>query len=151
MRNLPIFIVFPLLLSLCLSLSAQRTATWQGGKPGRATEWTCAANWKEGRVPDEFTQVIIPTRTSHYPVIQNTAVLIDALLMEGGTTLTIKEGAMLIVLCETNIFDGVTILGQIRNDGILQIQGEAGADTASLLLVKGSGVLLYSDTLSLKY
>jgi hypothetical protein len=151
MRNLPIFILTPLLLCLCLSLSAQRTATWQGGKPGRATEWTCAANWKEGRVPDEFTQVIIPTRAAHSPIIQNTAALIDALLMEGGTTLTIKDGAMLTVLCETGIFDGVTLLGQIRNDGILQIQGEAGANTALLLSVKGSGVLLNADTLSLKY
>ena len=43
MSNLPIFIFTPLLLCLCLSLSAQRTATWQGGKPGRATDWSCAA------------------------------------------------------------------------------------------------------------
>lgn len=151
MRNLIIFIVTPLLLSCCLCLSAQRTATWQGGKPGRATEWNCAANWEEGRVPDEFTQVIIPTRAGHYPVIQNTDALIDALLMEGGTTLTIKDGALLTVLCETGIFGGVTILGEIRNDGIFRIQGEAGADSALLLLTKGRGLLLNADTLALKH
>jgi len=149
MRNLPIFIATSLLLSLCLSLSAQRTATWQGGKPGQPTEWTCAANWKEGRVPDEFTQVIIPTRTGHYPIVQNTAALIDALLVEGGATLTIKDGAMLTVLCETGIFDGVTLLGQIRNDGILQIQGETGTNTSLVLSMKGSGVLMNADTLNL--
>lgn len=61
-----------LFLSLSLALTAQSTAVWQGGKPGQPTNWNCADNWSEGRVPDEFTQVIIPHGAHFYPVIKYT-------------------------------------------------------------------------------
>lgn len=147
--------IFSIILALSLgasfSLSAQYTAVWQGGKPGRPSDWNCAANWKEGRVPNEFTQVIIPASTRYYPVIQHDAAPIDALLMEGGTTLTIHNGAMLTVLCETGIFDGVIILGHIKNDGVLRIQSKAGIDTALFLSMKGSGMLVHADMLAQKH
>ena len=131
-----------LILIFSFSLSAQTTATWQGGKPGRSTDWNCPANWSEGRVPDEFTQVIIPTGANYYPVIQSASAPIDALLMEGGATLTIQDGANLTILCETGIFDGVTVLGQIRNDGTLDIGEAAEVNTAFLQRVKGNGIVI---------
>jgi len=149
MKTSIIFILLYLVFSF--SLSAQTTATWQGGKPGRTTDWNCAANWSNGRIPDEFTQVIIPSYVSYYPVIQHTAAPIDALLLEDGTLLTIQDGAKLTILCETGIFDGVIVLGQIRNNGILDIGENAVMDAAFLQQVKGNGIVIRasasSDTL----
>lgn len=139
-------IIITLILSFSFSLSAQTTATWQGGKPGRTTDWNCPANWSEGRVPNEFTQVIIPSGVHYYPVIQYAPTPIDALLMEGGTSLTIQEDATLTILCETGIFDGVTVLGQIWNDGTLDIGEAAGVDTDFLQRVKGNGIVIRSST-----
>lgn len=130
-----------LTLSFSFSLSAQISATWQGGKPGRATDWNCPANWSEDRVPDEFTQVIIPSGANYYPVIQYTPAPIDALLMESGTTLTIQDGANLTILCETGIFDGVTILGHIENNGTLEISEAVNVGIALLKQVQGNGIV----------
>lgn len=135
-------IIITLILSFSFSLSAQTTATWQGGKPGRVTDWNCPANWSEGRVPDEFTQVIIPFGANYYPVIQYASARIDAVLMEGGTSLTIQDGAKLTILCETGIFDGVTVLGEIRNDGILDIGEAAEVNIDFLQRVKGNGIVI---------
>ena len=62
---------------LCLSsffltlttISAQTTATWIGGTPGKPNDWNTPYNWSEGRVPDENAQVIIPSDRQYYPVI----------------------------------------------------------------------------------
>lgn len=110
MKATTISITLILFLGFSLNLTAQTTAVWQGGKPGRTTDWNCPANWSEGRVPDEFTQVIIPAGVTYYPVIRYAPAPIDALLMEAGARLTIQGGARLAILCETGIFAGVTIL-----------------------------------------
>jgi len=133
-----------LILSFSFSLSAQTTATWQGGKPGRTTDWNCPANWSKGRVPDEFTQVIIPFGVHYYPIIQSAPAPIDALLVEGGASLTIREGAKLTIFCETGIFEGVTVLGKIWNDGTLNIHEVTEVNTAFLQRVKGSGIVIRS-------
>ena len=135
---------FSIILTLILSfsLSAQTSATWQGGKPGRTTDWNCPSNWSGGRVPDEFTQVIIPTGKQFYPVIQYISTSIDALLMESGSTLDIFEGASLLILGETGRFDCSIVFGQIRNDGTLEIGESVTMDTALLQHVQGNGILI---------
>ncbi len=135
-------IVITLVLSFSFSLSAQTTTTWQGGKPGRSTDWNCPSNWSGGRVPDEFTQVIIPTGKQFYPIIKSASTSIDALLMESGSTLAIREGARLTILGETGRFDGFTIFGQIRNDGTLEIGEAVNEDTAFLKQVRGNGIVI---------
>ena len=131
-----------LILSFSFSLSAQTSATWKGGKPGRTTDWNCPDNWTQGRVPDEFTQVIIPFGANYYPVIQSAPAPIDALLIEGGASLTIQNGAKLTILCETDIFNGITVLGQIWNDGTLNIGEPVQQNTAFLKHVNGNGIVI---------
>ncbi len=87
-----------------VSLNAQKTATWKGGTPGRVSDWNCATNWKEGRVPDEFSDVFIPdvsTTTFNYPVIKNGAVEIASLQCAPAAKLTLLNHAEIIVLDTT--------------------------------------------------
>ncbi len=146
MKNLTLSIatILTLIIGLSISLSAQTTATWQGGKPGRTTEWNCAANWSEGRVPDEFTQVIIPAGAAYYPVLKNEATPIDALLMEGNTALTLENGAILTVLGETGRFDGITVLGKITNNGTLVIENASPTNIAFMRQIQGVGSVVNS-------
>jgi len=109
------------LLSNLIPSNAQITATWKGNKPGQATEWNCAANWVEGRVPNEFSQVVIPAGAAFYPVIKDGVEPVDALLIESGATLTLQQGGRLTILNETGCFGGVSVLGTIKNNGILEI------------------------------
>lgn len=152
MKALAFSVIIVLTCIFSFTLAAQTTATWKGGKPGHATDWNCPANWSKGHVPNEFTQVIIPAGANYYPVIQYTPAPIDALLMECGATLSIQEDATLTILCETGIFDGVTVLGQIRNDGILEIGESAELNKALLQRLMGKGIVLRpsasSDTLA---
>lgn len=134
------------ILTINLPLFAQTTATWQGGKPGRTTDWNCAANWREGRAPDEFSQVIIPTGVIHYPVLKDEVETIDALLVEGGAELTLKKNASLIILGETGRYDGLTLLGNIRNDGKLECCRLQQFNTAMLERIKGGGCLAMPDS-----
>lgn len=83
-----------------VSLSAQRTATWKGGTPGKISDWNCPTNWKEGRVPDEFSNVVIPdvsTSTFSYPII-NSEVEIFSLICDAPARLKILDGGGLTVL-----------------------------------------------------
>jgi hypothetical protein len=128
-------------LGFSFSLTAQ-TTVWQGGKPGRTNDWNCPANWSAGRVPDEFTQVIIPKGANCYPIIHYAATPIDALLMEAGAKLTIHGGARLTILGETGIFDGVTALGLIENNGTLEIGETVNGSNALLKHVQGNGIVV---------
>lgn len=141
MKNLTFRIatILTLAIGLNTSLSAQSIATWQGGKPGRTTDWNCAANWQEGRIPDEFTQVIIPLGADYYPVIKNEVEPIDALLMEGGASLTLQAGSALIILGETGSFDGITVFGKIINNGRLEIVNVSSPNVAFMQQIEGVG------------
>jgi len=82
-------------------LFAQKMATWKGGTPGRASDWACAANWKEGRVPNEFSRVVIPvvtTSTFSNPVLANGELEIWSLEIHSGASLYIGKNARLFVL-----------------------------------------------------
>lgn len=142
MKTTTISIALILFLGFSFTLTAQTTAVWQGGKPGRTTDWNCPANWSEGRVPDEFTQVIIPTGSNYYPVINYAPTPIDALLMEAGARLTIQGGARLSILGETGIFNGVTALGLIENNGTLEIGEAVSGSVAFLKQVQGKGIVI---------
>lgn len=119
--------LFPAALQLCLfyyglSLNAQTTATWKGNKPGQPTAWDCAANWREGRVPNAFSQVVIPAGVAAYPVIKDAIGPIDALLVESGASLTLQQNGFLCILNETGRFDGMLVLGAIYNNGFIEVQ-----------------------------
>lgn len=141
MKNLtlPIATILTLVISLSSSLSAQTTATWVGGKPGRPADWNCAANWSEGKTPDEFAQVIIPAGAQYFPVIQNEVAPIDALLVESGCTLTLQNGAVLTILGETGRFDGISLFGFINNSGLLEIENVPSMSVAFMNQIKGMG------------
>ena len=103
MKNAVFFFatVMTLLFASSTSLCAQKTATWKGGTPGRPNEWKCSTNWKEGRVPDEFSRVLIPdvsSSTFHYPVLHEGEVEVWSLQILSGATLRIGKHANLILL-----------------------------------------------------
>ncbi|MBC7778374.1 MAG: hypothetical protein H7246_23280 [Phycisphaerae bacterium] len=101
MKNASIFFAATLIfLFVSQSMSAQKTATWKGGTPGRSTDWNCPTNWKEGRVPDAFSNVVIPdvsTSTFSYPIIGD-EVEIQSLQCAPSARLTVLAKASLVVL-----------------------------------------------------
>lgn len=132
-------IILAAAISFSISMTAQTTATWLGGKPGRPTDWNCAANWKEGKTPNEFAQVIIPADAEYYPVIKDEIAPIDALLVEGGSSLTIQNGSMLTVLGETGRFDGITLFGKVFNNGLLEVENVPSMSVAFMQQIQGLG------------
>ena len=121
------------LVIICITSNfsnAQTTSTWQGGQPGRSTDWNCSANWREGRVPDEFSLVVIPADRAYYPEVKSEVMSIDALIVENGATLTLKSGADLSILNETGRVDGLLVKGTILNDGILEVNNYEEVDLA---------------------
>lgn len=83
------------------NLSAQKIATWKGGQPGQPTEWTCAKNWLENRVPNEFSAVVIPdcsTTTLSNPILKKGEVEIYSLEIHSGAKLSIGKNARLIAI-----------------------------------------------------
>lgn len=51
----------------------QKSTTWRGGTPGHEKEWNCNKNWSSGKVPDTFSDVVIPDCSSignFYPIIK---------------------------------------------------------------------------------
>lgn len=102
-----------------VSLHAQKATTWKGGTPGRGTDWTCAANWKEGRVPNEFSDVLIPdvsSTTGFLPVIRTEVASVNSLTILSGGHLRIEMAGRLEVFGAVEIFGS----GSIRNTGSLQ-------------------------------
>jgi len=79
----------------------QKTYIWKGGKPGRANDWNCPANWSTYRVPDEFADVIIPltaSGTQVYPVIKTPGCEVNSLTIKCGARVTIEEKGSLTIL-----------------------------------------------------
>lgn len=100
MRNTLFFSCFIALFLAAFTANAQKIATWKGGAPGHATDWNYPANWEEGRVPNEFSWVIIPdvsTSTFSNPVLNDGAVEVWSLQIFSGATLHIGRAARLMV------------------------------------------------------
>lgn len=125
-----------------LSLFSQTIATWKGGKPGRTSDWACADNWKEGKVPNEFSLVVIPSDRLYYPRINNRDAVIDALFLENNTALEIREGASLTILGDTGRVDGVMLFGNILNNGILDLQHFDQPQPLLREKIRGTGALI---------
>lgn len=103
-----------------ISLYAQKAATWKGGAPGRSNDWACASNWKEGRVPDEFSDVLIPdisTAGGFQPIVRHTAGGVNSLTILPGARLRIEAGGSL------DVFESLEIIanGSILNYGHLNM------------------------------
>jgi hypothetical protein len=96
------FIALIALFSLIsLNIKAQKTTIWKGGTPGKPTEWYCPTNWKEGRLPDEFSHVIIPdvsTSTFSYPRIKNATIVVASVQCMPGAKLELGRNAWLVEL-----------------------------------------------------
>lgn len=93
--------VITLMFGFSASICAQKIATWKGGTPGKPNEWNCPGNWKEGRVPNELSQVLIPdasTGTFYNPVLNEGGVEIWSLQILPGGTLRIGKYASLTLL-----------------------------------------------------
>lgn len=131
------------LFCIQITSSAQTTATWSGGTPGRTQDWNCPTNWKEGRVPDEFSQVIIPSDRHVYPVIRTAVDDIDALRVDGGGQLTVSDGGQLTVLGESGRFNGMSLLGLIQNNGVLRY--EAMGNASPMISGNLSGIGTFID------
>ncbi|MCO6462075.1 MAG: hypothetical protein J5I59_11780 [Saprospiraceae bacterium] len=70
MKNLFIILFCLVLTSV---VRGQKITEWRGGTPGRERDWNCSKNWSHGKVPDEFSDVIISdcsSRGNFYPVIK---------------------------------------------------------------------------------
>lgn len=99
MKNALFFAVPFALLLAQTTLAAQKTATWKGGAPGRSTDWMCAANWREGRLPNEFSTVIIPdvsTGSQAYPIIRSGEVEVLSVEVQLSAMLTLNAAARLV-------------------------------------------------------
>ncbi|MBL7776204.1 MAG: hypothetical protein JNK89_09390 [Saprospiraceae bacterium] len=130
MKNASCFFAATLALffGLNLSLQAQKTATWKGGAPGRAHDWNCPKNWSDGRVPDAFSDVVIPdvsTTSFAAPVIQKGEVEVNSLRLLANATLTVEQDGQLVVL---NLYDdSLDTRGlQIKGSLVLPEEGSKG-------------------------
>lgn len=133
--------IIMLMISLTAALSAQTTSTWMGGTPGRPTDWNCANNWKENRIPDENSQVIIPADRQYYPVLKTEVDPIDALLVQSGAEITLTHSANLTILGGTGRMDGMVLFGSIENDGTLDLRFNTENGTVTMSRIKGSGMV----------
>ncbi len=100
MKNILVFAIF---FGFSFSLTAQKLATWKGGTPGQPTEWNCPTNWEEGRIPNEFSQVVIPdvsSSTFSNPALNSGEVEIWSLQILSGATLKIGKSARLIATAQ---------------------------------------------------
>lgn len=95
-------------------LFSQKIATWKGGTPGNVHAWNCASNWKEGRVPNEFSDVVIANdqgQSGNYtPMITCAAGQVNSLTITPGSSLDIATTGSLVVLDRAEIGDNTYIL-----------------------------------------
>lgn len=128
-----------LFLGFQLSTSAQKSATWKGGTPGNGADWNCASNWKEGRVPNEFSDVCIPdvsTASGVKPVVRCRVSSVNSLTILSGGGLRIEKSGVLDVYGWTEIFDA----NSIQNNGSFRLpQGDVSlAEKRSSMLAAGT-------------
>ncbi len=111
-------IIFVLLATIVF---CQPSVTWKGGSPGQPNEWNCPKNWSNYRVPDAFSNVIIPdvsTTSLANPIIQNCNVEVNSILLQSNATLTVELGAQLIIHDTQNGFgsgSGLILRGTLIN------------------------------------
>ncbi|MBI1227074.1 MAG: hypothetical protein GC192_17720 [Bacteroidetes bacterium] len=85
---------------ICTNAFSQVTTTWKGGTPGMENDWNCAKNWSNYKVPDAFSNVIIPdvsTTTQATPLIRQGRAEVNTLYLDSNANLTIDESAQLVI------------------------------------------------------
>lgn len=138
-HNMKYALVFLLALAGSGALIAQTENIWQGGFPGRETDWEMAANWSQNRIPNEFDIAVIPdcsTRGGFYPVVWIEEPVIKGLRLLSGASLHIVEGAILVVDSDDDEDPGVLLQGDLRIEGRFIILHQAGPADASADLGK---------------
>lgn len=115
-------LLFFIMISVAISALAQERSVWKGGKPGRANDWKCAANWSTNQVPDAFSDVIIPKTTGplqNYPVIRSGRIEVNTLRIQCGARLTIAENASLSIFNPDYCDDvsRILVLGKLELPG----------------------------------
>lgn len=121
-------VFFFFLLAHSLSLRAQRTVYWEGGTPGRESNWNCPDNWSSNTVPDAFCNVVIPdvsTRSRVFPVLSHNSAEVNTLTMESGTSLTIQKDGCLVVFDSMERFglNDLDVHGALILKGNLAVAG----------------------------
>ena len=113
-----------LLLSLMTAVTLSAQVEWQGGFPGRESDWFCAGNWSDNRIPDDLDNVVIPdcsTRGDFYPVIRKRSARVQSLEILSGAALTIDRSAHLTVLGYGLPGGALLNLGRLENNGTLEV------------------------------
>lgn len=138
MRNtIQIASLFCILFFAANELNAQVQNKWVGGTPGRSTDWDAASNWSLQRVPNEFSDVVIPntsTTTFSYPAIDK-AVEINSLRIESGAKLVIAETGKLQLNLVGASSDALANAGEIENrsQNLIAFQGSSSTPKDSLV------------------
>lgn len=131
---------FLLSLMTLFTLSAQ--VQWRGGFPGHETDWACARNWSDGRIPDDMDNVIIPdcsARGNFYPLIRTETARVQSMEIHGNARVSIAENGKLTVL-------GYGIPGgALLNQGLLENKGtlEVIEPVIHALKYTGPGTLIH--------
>lgn len=89
------------LLLLTMTTFTQNFVKWIGGTPGRETAWEEPRNWNTYRVPDHFSNVIIPdvsSSTRVYPRIKGGIIVeLNSLLIYTNAQLCLEQEAQLLI------------------------------------------------------
>lgn len=111
-------------------------ATWTGSV---SSNWTNAANWSNGNLPDGFSNVIIPGGTNFQPIVA-ASYKINSLTIGSGASLNVSSGA------------NFTVVDAIINDGIMTmannsnlLQGDTFHNIGNITVVRDSNLLSRLD------
>lgn len=100
-----------------MTTDAQRIATWQGGAAGKPNDWNCSRNWREGRVPNEMSDVVVGDVSSAsrcLPIVCSPVTAVNSLQILSGGRLEIESKGQLEVL----------LFAEIMDENLLQNRGE---------------------------
>ena len=114
----------PTLMFLMTTLSLSAQVEWRGGFPGRETDWQCARNWSDNRVPNDLDDVMIPdcsTRGNFYPEIRSKTARVQSLTLHSQSRMTVDAGAYLTVSGYGLPGGALLNLGTLENNGTIEV------------------------------
>ena len=145
MKNL----LIALLTLITTFATAQTTAIWVGGTPGKETKWNEAKNWSNYRVPDEFSNVIIKNNNSGHqaqPVISG-VVEVSSIEIQASACLTISDDGEIIIDGTGFYSKGISNYGgNLVNEGVIDLRN-IDRVTASHFegKIQGKGMVLVNE------